>query len=357
MNTHFSTPTKKICCSLLAVALLVSPLLNAHAASVGAASERPSVPSEQAAHAYLLGVAQAGKRLVAVGERGIVLLSDTEGATWRQVQTPVSVTLTVVRFADARHGYIAGHGGTVLVTSDAGETWNKSLDGKQIAEIVLSEATATGDAKALADAVRQKSEGADKPLLDMFVRDAQNIVVVGAYGLMLSTVDGGQHWQSWGHRLNNPRGLHLNAIRGFGDQMVIVGEQGLMRLSRDQGATFTSLKSPYAGSFFTVEMPASGVIIAAGLRGNVLRSDNFGEHWTALISPVPASVTSSTITADGELLLANQAGLIMKERAGRLVPVNPQVMPAVNNLLALADGKLIVLSAEGVATSTSGENK
>ena len=45
---------------------------------------------------------RAGNRLVAVGERGTILLSD-DGQAWRQVPSPVSVGLTGVSFGDDQH--------------------------------------------------------------------------------------------------------------------------------------------------------------------------------------------------------------------------------------------------------------
>ena len=48
----------------------------------------------------LLDVASAGQRLVAVGERGHVLLSDDQGKTWRQARTVPTRTHADLR---ARH--------------------------------------------------------------------------------------------------------------------------------------------------------------------------------------------------------------------------------------------------------------
>ncbi|MES2943818.1 MAG: glycosyl hydrolase, partial [Pseudomonadota bacterium] len=42
--------------------------------------------------AATLAVTRAGKRLVAVGERGTVLLSDDNGVSWRQASVPVQAT-------------------------------------------------------------------------------------------------------------------------------------------------------------------------------------------------------------------------------------------------------------------------
>ena len=56
-----------------------------------------AVQSKLAAEALLLGVARAGKRIVAVGEYGNILLSDDDGKTWHQAKdVPTTVTLTAV---------------------------------------------------------------------------------------------------------------------------------------------------------------------------------------------------------------------------------------------------------------------
>jgi hypothetical protein len=56
---------------------------------------QPAQANVRAAASLQLSVARAGKRLVSVGERGLVLLSDDDGRSWRQArQVPVSVALT-----------------------------------------------------------------------------------------------------------------------------------------------------------------------------------------------------------------------------------------------------------------------
>ncbi len=337
--------------------LLMSTLSIAKGAPVESALERPSVATAMAAHSYLLGIAQAGARLVAVGERGIVVLSDDSGASWRQVQTPVSVTLTAVRFADARNGYAVGHGGSVLVTTDAGESWTLSLDGRRIAQLILATAREKGEARPIAYAERMVEEGPDKPLLDVLVRAPLNAVVVGAYGIVLSTTDGGKTWSSWGDQIQNPGALHLSAIRGEGQQIVIVGEQGLVRISEDGGATFSVAQTPYRGSYFTAEIPSGREIVVAGLRGNALRSEDGGKTWTPLISPDEASITASAIQSDGHLVLVNQSGLIMRERGGKLEPINSRPFPPLNGVLLTSDLKIFVLSQLGVTTVKPGEKQ
>lgn len=327
------------------------------AAPVGEALDRPAVISRAAASAALLDAAEAGNRLVAVGERGIVLLSDDGGAQWRQVAVPVSVTLTAVRFADDKHGYAVGHGATVLTTSDGGETWVRRLDGRQAAQLALAAAQAGSDAAARRDAERLVADGPDKPLLDVLVQDAQHAVVVGAYGLAFATADGGNTWTSWIAGLANPKGLHLYAIRQRGERILVAGEQGLVRLSENGGRSFSSVATPYAGSFFTAELPAASELVVAGLRGNVWRSRNAGATWMQLTVPMPASITASAVRTDGSLVLTNQAGMVLGERAGALLPLNSLPLPPLNGILPKRDGGLVALGIHGATAVPTGEPK
>ncbi|ADG18170.1 BNR domain-containing protein [Paraburkholderia atlantica] len=327
------------------------------AAPVGHALDRPAVSSQRAAQSVLLGIAQAGKRLIAVGERGIVVISDDNAATWRQVPVPVSVTLTAVHFADDKHGYAVGHSGTVLATADGGETWTRVLDGRQAAQISLAAAQANGNGTALSNAERLVADGPDKPLLDLLVLDARNIIVIGAYGVAYSTTDGGQHWASWADRLDNPRGLHLYAIRRHGERVLVCGEQGLVRLSKDGGQTFAVIKTPYSGSFFTAELPSDNEIVVAGLRGNVLRSLDAGADWKQITSPDAASITGSARLADGSLVLVNQAGMVLRESEGALVNLNSAPLPSLTGVLPKRDGSLLTLSVRGILSAPNGGQK
>lgn len=333
--------------SQMMVVLAVSAGAVANAApTVGDALDRPAVTTRLAAHSVLLGAARAGARIVAVGERGIVVVSDDAGRSWRQVPAPVSVTLTAVRFADERHGIAVGHAGVVLVTADRGETWARRFDGKQAADLAMRSAKAAGDQGALKEAERLVADGADKPLLDAIAFDATRALVLGAYGLIFETRDGGTSWTPWMNRLDNPRALHLYAARVRANVMVIAGEQGLLLRSDDGGGSFRRITTPYKGSFFTVELPSEQEIVVAGLRGNAWRSTDAGATWSRLENPVPVSFTGSTLTG-GEVVLVNQAGMVFSGRDGTITPMQGVPLPPLNGVLALEGGALLGLSIAG----------
>lgn len=94
---------------------LLGVILLGVSAMAGALEAVSAAPVAHAAQAMLLGAAWAQKRVVAVGDHGIVLLSDDHGRSYRQARAvPVSSSLTGVSFADARHGWAVGHWGRLL---------------------------------------------------------------------------------------------------------------------------------------------------------------------------------------------------------------------------------------------------
>lgn len=315
--------------------------------------ERPSAVSARAASSLMLAVGRAGKRLVAVGERGIVLLSDDNGNAWRQVQSPVSVSLTSVRFSDETTGWITGHGGVLLQTRDGGQSWEKRLDGIELGALILKSEQARKpkpDREKVVDAQRLVADGPDKPLLDTCFVSKQVGFTVGAYGLILRTDDGGKTWQPWQDRLPNLRGRHLNRIAFLHGDLFIVGEQGSAYVSEDSGATFKALASPYRGSYFGVTADTPDSVVIFGLRGNAFRVSRHGTVWGKLESPTPATFVAATQASSGQAILASQTGELFRTAApGRLLAIGPSANRALITALVEADDGSLVAAGRGMA--------
>jgi photosystem II stability/assembly factor-like uncharacterized protein len=330
--------------SLIAILLAVSGA-SAAWSQVGDALHRPALQVKAPAKAVLIAVAQAGARFIAVGERGLVVLSDDQGRSWRQVPCPVSVGLTMVRFSDERHGVVIGHGGTVMTTADGGESWVVRLDGRKLASQLQTQAS-TPDARQKAE--RLIADGPDKPLLDVVLWDAKRMLVVGAYGLALHTEDGGLNWTSWMERIPNPSALHWYVARRQGNMLLLAGEQGLLVRSADAGVQFEALPTPYKGSWFAGLLADGGRVVLAGLRGNAWSSQDFGSTWIRLKSSLPSTITSMATDAKGRVWLASQAGVLLRQEGDSLLPLNTTPVPMPAALLPIGDGNLLVAGATGV---------
>ncbi|WP_397453274.1 WD40/YVTN/BNR-like repeat-containing protein [Pseudomonas sp. NA-150] len=344
--------------SLPLALLMLAAQLSTQAAGFPDVLAQPSVMSSQASHAVLLGVTRAGARLVAVGERGVVLLSDDNGLNWRQVQVPVSSTLTAVQFVDASQGWATGHSGVVLHSADGGQSWSLQLDGRKAAALELADAQAAAKATAddpalqhrLDNAQRLVTDGPDKPFLALNFSDAQHGIVVGAYGLAMHTEDGGQSWHSWMGRIPNEQGLHLYAVAQSSNVLYLAGEQGLLLRSQDGGTHFERLDSPYEGSYFTLALQADDALLVGGLRGKLFRSRDQGTRFEALANPMPISL-GSVVRVGSRLIWVNQAGGLLQNIDSENL-LHPLTAPAGAPLTAVAgaaDGSLVGVGFGGVA--------
>ncbi|WP_409567313.1 WD40/YVTN/BNR-like repeat-containing protein [Pseudomonas sp.] len=261
------------------------------AAQAPDAPDAMALPSSRASHSLLLDAAHAGNRLVVVGDRGHVLMSDDQGATWTQAHVPTRQLLTAVYFVDTQHGWAVGHDAQILATADGGATWRKQFE----------------------DRAREA------PLLDVHFLDTQHGFAVGAYGALLETRDGGQHWQDVSERLDNPDQLHLNAITAIkGRGLFIVGEQGSLYRSSDDGQQWSRLEGPYEGSLFGVLGTATtGTVLAYGLRGNLLRSTDFGDTWQRVPlptarGPLAFGLAGGALLADGSVVIVGNGGSVLR---------------------------------------------
>lgn len=329
-------------------------------ADAGEASPRlsalnePAIMAPKASSAAMMAVARAGARLVAVGERGIVLLSDDIGKVWRQARVPVRTTLTAVTFVDEKSGWAVGHMGVVLHSADGGESWTKQMDGVQAAQLMKSAASADTSplrtefekfAKTLVD------DGPDKPFLALhFFGDGKRGIVVGAYNLALTTEDAGATWRALGPHLPNPKGLHLYAVGVAGTAIVIAGEQGLLLRSESAGRDFAAIASPYAGSWFGLLGGPQGELLLYGLRGSVYVSADAGNTFTRSETGVLAAVSGGARLDDGRLALSTQAGTVLESKdQGRTFQAGASTPGfAITDIRQASDGTLVLAGLGGL---------
>lgn len=298
-------------------------------------------------------------RLVAVGERGYLLLSDDEGKSWQPRQLHFASTLTAVSFPTKEIGFVTGHGGIVLKTVDGGESWEQVLNGVKAGQIELASAQQAADPTTrkgklrLREAQHSAKFGAEKPFLDIRFDDPLNGLVVGAYGNAFTTDDGGRSWQSIIGKIPNSAGMHLYAIHQHQGATFIAGEQGSLfrRLSPD--AEFEKIPTPYEGSYFGMLSTSDKQLIIYGLRGHAFITADRGHSWQQLDIPTPVTLTAGTSLEDGRVLLANESGQLFigqHSAADKLTFTVAEVpQPAAFTAMLEADkGDLIVSGSRGV---------
>lgn len=336
----------------------------------------PALRSEKASTSLLLGLAGAGARLVAVGERGIVVYTDDAGKTWSQADVPVSVTLTRVVFPSPRTGWAVGHDGVILKSEDAGLTWRRVIDGNTVNALVIADLTgrvaafeagmAADDDEAaeqldllklsLEDAQSGAHFGPTRPLLDVWFDDDTTGYAAGAFGQLLRTRDGGDSWQSLTGRVPNPDNLHFNAISKLaGVGLVVVGERGSLWKSADDGESWTVSDTGYQGHLYGVFSPGGTTLLAYGFAGSLYRSDDGGHSWTARPRVTTKALVGHVDEGGGRFELISRDGHAFPSTDGGASFGAPVRLPlrAVSAAIPWPDGRIAIAGAGGVAVVAS----
>lgn len=283
---------------------------------------RPAEIQPLASQSLLLDVVNTGQRLVAVGDRGHILVS-ADGNVWAQVEVPVRSALTAVQFAeDGQTGWAVGHDAVIVHTDDGGASWS----------------------------LQNFEPELESPFLDLLVLDADSAIVVGTYGKMRRTDDGGETWNP----VDAPEVLedefHLNSITRLGDgSLFIAGEMGLLAVSSDQGRTWTRLPSPYESSYFGALGTGGAGVMVYGLRGTLYTNDDpvnqpEAEAWQEIASDNEATMFGGARLDDGRAVLVGLNGVITildnREidvfRSARGTPLSA-VIPFGDGLLAVGE--------------------
>jgi photosystem II stability/assembly factor-like uncharacterized protein len=279
-----------------------------------------------------------GDQLIAVGERGHILVSADAGRSWRQSPVPTRVTLTSVFFVDDRQGWAAGHDATILRTRDGGATWQTVY----------------------ADPER------DAPILDLWFRNARQGLAVGAYGLILVTSDGGDSWQDQELTVTGAPAaqtdglldeagtpgldLHFNQLQATSaGQLYLAGEGGHLYRSDDGGNSWEPSPVPYAGSLFGTLPLDDRRLLAFGLRGHLFYSADGGRRWQAVETGTDATLNDAVRLRDGRIVLVGLAGAVLVGTdSGPHFEQHAQPDRAgFSRVLEAPDGALILLGAQG----------
>lgn len=354
----FPESWKKLAGGFGVLALIACHLASpAMAQTEQAALNRPAINVKAPTHAFLEGVAQAGGRLVAVGEHGVIIYSDDEGKSWHQAAVPVDVLLTSVSFSSAKEGWAAGHYGVVLKTEDGGATWSKSLDGDQVNELALQAAknlspqqkTLPAAPLAMRRATLFKAVGPDKPFLSILALGPGEAIAVGAYRMADVTRDGGKDWQDLSLEVGDPLSHNLYDIADANGALYIAGETGLVFRSADQGASFPEVTAPGSTTLFGILGTADGGLFAYGVAGVAYISHDDGQSWQSINVGTQASLTAGLLLKSGAILAASEAGVLYISHDNGLSFTQVLQTPmAVTGLAQTKDGNVAVVGSGGV---------
>lgn len=394
-------PGRRAILAGLAVGLLTATVAPARLLAARDLLDTPALMTPRATRALLLGIARAGDRLVAVGERGVILTSDDHGGSWKQSKVPVAVNLTAVNFASPTKGWAVGHDGIILHSADGGQSWIKQFDGNKANELVISaararlarveaergdsgsaadtpaadvSAAADGDDEismgmsmasnpledarmALEDAEASGEFGPSRPLLDVLFWSDSDGLAIGSYGQIFLTRDGGASWTYVGLETGNAEGLHFNGIsRSARGTILVSGEGGRLYRSTDNATSWEMFETGgIAALYGAAAVPAASgaeAIFAWGFGGRLHRLDGQG-GLPELPAPSERTLVYGVVRngqqGGSELLLIDNVGTVLAISADGTS--SRQVLPStgrpVTAVVFAANGQLVQVGMGG----------
>ena len=263
----------------------------------------------------------SGEHGWAVGQNGTIIHSRDGGKTWAAQSVDTDKTIMAVSFADQLHGWACGDESTWLWTDNGGETWNVEM--MEVSQIGLSERTRL----AVPDIIYYSVQFLDK----------NTGWIVGEYGNVRYTTDGGKTWGSQHgsllDELVEQGGVRDVMVMGaffkvhFSDANngVMVGAGGAVTKTSDGGQTWTWVAREGSNAdvpalhLYDVSAPGeNGRLVLAGMNAVVLDSTDSGVNWSPTNTPegVFTWINSIAFGENGKGILVGGKGTIMTTSDG-----------------------------------------
>lgn len=253
---------------------------------------------------------------VVVGYGGKILLTADGGFTWTQASSGTNKALYRVRFVDANNGWASGQQGLILHTTDGGKTWRPQKSGTNVYLFSLyfldqNRGWAIGDKSILTETsdggttwtLRKVSSAAQKQvsaaeaiasedpvLYDVHFVDAKSGWVVGEFGKIFHTIDGGQSWTEQEQSLLGQEVVDLLDLPTFfgvrftdNQHGLAAGLDGKIARTQDGGASWKfekmKLDYPIVDPLYNPFLLPDGSGWAVGAAGEVVRLATPGGEW------------------------------------------------------------------------------
>lgn len=293
------------------------------AETLAAEAPRPAKVVPLATQAVFLDIAINDGSVIAVGERGIIVRTDDHGETWRQVPSPVDVTLTAVRFTDQKTGWAVGHESTILQTRDGGETWR---------------------------IVRYKP-GEERYYLNVWFRNPREGVVLGTDGELWSTRDGGETWSVQVLSVETWYQNHLFAFHELRDgSAVIAAERGGVFAHSAGQTNWRVVECPYTGTFFGITELA-GQFLLYGMSGkayllDLAESEGGADRWREIATGSDQFLLAAAVVpGDGHVRLVGRGGVVLEIGEDGIVTKDRQRSNRVDVTAIAEDSRFVYLAS------------
>ncbi len=238
----------------------------------------------------------------AVGDVGTIIHTADGGRSWVKQKCPVDYYLMGVCFVNDRKGWAVTEWTNILHTEDGGENWQVQFNGAEdyILKSVSFSDPLNGWAVGEYGYTYHTSDGGrtwehqagyfglseeffelvgENTLFNVFAVDPMTAWAVGIDGYVTKTIDGGATWQEM--KTGVPK-TQLFAVAADGKGTVIIGGNGLLIVSSDDGKSFSAPKidPPVKyGWMYGITPRGQEGFVAVGSESWIYLGDDKGSSW------------------------------------------------------------------------------
>jgi photosystem II stability/assembly factor-like uncharacterized protein len=222
----------------------------------------------------------------AVGNDGKIVRSNDRGRTWTAQPSNVRATLQAIAAWDTRQAVVVG-ADLVLRTIDAGATWQRIPLPAGVTDARLLRVRAYRDGQAWA---------------------------VGEQGIVLRTADHGATWERV-RILAAEKDLTWNDVAFSGDNGCVAGEFGQIACSTTGGRSWSVSKVGVESSLMAIRFAGERRLIAVGLDGVAVQSDDVGVSWTRLATQTREHLFDLRCDGDGWSAIGLKGVIVLSDKA------------------------------------------
>lgn len=182
----------------------------------------------------------------AVGNAGTLIKTTDGGNTWLYLNSGYEKDLNSISFVDSNNGFVGGN--DILNTKDGGKTWSFY------------------------------SIGQGNEIHSLYMVDSLYGYAVGEYALVLKTIDGGKTWV----KTSNATPYVLYSVYFFNRDTGCVACSDGIYLTTNGGKNWQKSANAIDGYFYSFSFLDSKIGYAIGVRGLIYMTTNGGQNWDAI---------------------------------------------------------------------------
>ncbi|PLW81775.1 hypothetical protein CWI75_13585 [Kineobactrum sediminis] len=312
---------------LLLAVFAVTTAVSSVQASSGEVPVSVELIREGVAHRPLFGISfpDDGKRGAAVGGRGTVLLTSDSGNSWSVHEVDTNLALLDVALAEDRI-IVVGQMGLILVRDKDGTWIERPVDIKE--RLLSVDAHADGLAVAVGEFGQVRisidggttwaapdvefssfvDEGYDPHLYAVEITNAGRIIVAGEFGVVVISDDRGASWRLVRKGDESISALHVRSD-GTG---YAVGQNGIVLKTIDSGDRWERVDSGLGGNLLGVSSSPDGLVIVPGMRSMLVSTDDGATFVPVQDSDVNSNWYQQAATAGGGTFAVGHTGRILR---------------------------------------------